>query len=134
MKFFYKLNYFLIIVFICFSAGCTHFPKYKAVDIDKLVFCNETGKPMYDVVLNIVNTNQKVHCSYLGGGKEFVTHYPVEKFQGNAIELKWTHDRKRWHVGPMPVFMSEDITLDKPTRVIAVLGEGGSADVSFKQV
>lgn len=133
MKYLSNFKKFFIIIVACFLSGCVYLPKYKAVAIDDIVFYNETNSPMYDVVLYVPGINKKVLCTYLGGKKEFATNYPVDKFQGNSIELTWTSKRKRWHKGPIQITMPEHITLEKPTQVFAVLGADGKADIFFKQ-
>ncbi len=122
-----------IIVAVSVFVGCVSMPRFRAIQIDGLILKNQTSVPVENVMLYIEKTREFASCSFLLPGSSFSTTFPVRRYQGNRVQISWSHRGRKWSPKEFVIKPPENLVPGQPVKVLIVFLENGYLDPQMIQ-
>jgi hypothetical protein len=113
--------------------GCAPNPPVPSPEIDRgieirgLLIRNLSYGTLSEVILQVVQTGEFISCGNIPMRGECATTFPLRKYQGNDIEIKWNEGGREWSTGDFKVEPGANIDAARPALVRVVITPAGTA-------
>jgi len=107
--------------------------KTRSINIQRLIFLNQSASSLRDVQIFITNTNEVVACGYILPKSECSTGFPLREYQGNPFDISWLNGKQKMLIKNILVDVPDNLMLEEPVNAVIVFGEQGRFSASLKQ-
>ena len=122
-----------------FLFACAYDPGRKTevltegIEIKGLRIRNESFGLVTEVMLLVIQTGEFISCGNIPMRGQCATTFPLRKYQGNQIEIKWKQGGSEWSTGEFTVEQSDGIDPAKPAVVEVIITAQGLAPTRLVQ-
>jgi hypothetical protein len=103
------------------------------IDISGLRIQNESFSLVTEVMLLVTQTGEFISCGNIPMRGQCSTTFPLRRYQGNQIEIKWKQGGSEWSTGEFTVEQSDMIDPAKPAIVNVMITSQGLAPTRLVQ-
>ena len=105
--------------------GCTMPVPSPGIEIKRLVFLNQTSRPLSEVKVFVQKTRESVLCGTILPNTECSMGFPVRQYQGNRFDVSWIENERPVIIKDIQALPGENLVPGKPVHAVLVFGEHG---------
>jgi hypothetical protein len=114
-------------------SGCGEGLKSRSIEIGGLLIRNQTAGPLYDIKLKVERTGTVVTCNFIPAGGDFSTEFPLRRYQGNSVRVRWQQNGQNFATGDLYAEIPDVLDLNSPAAAVVEIHPAGVAVVRLEQ-